>query len=187
MDLAPILVSEWEAVVVPEGYRAEVIRGEFVVTPAPVFHHGRAQSRLLVLLAAAAPSDYEPVIGPEWRLDEDGVVAMAPQPDLMVVPRSTRGPAVTAPPLLAVEVLSPSDLRGRLVDGTTRREGKLADYAANGLNDFLEIDLTGSEPVAIRYEREGTALVEADRVAGTATLRAERPFPYAFRPVDLIS
>jgi Uma2 family endonuclease len=182
----PVRVADWEAFAVPEGYRAEVIQGQLVVTPGTGVDHGRAQSRLTVLLAAAVPPDYEPVSGIEWRLDVSGIVAMAPQPDIMVVPRTARGPAIVQPPLLAVEVLSPSDLTHRLASGMTRRAGKLADYALNGLEDYLEIDLTTSTPVAIRYELRRRTLVEVDRATGPAVLRAERPFPYEVRPLDLI-
>lgn len=182
----PVRVPDWEAFSVPEGYRAEVIQGELVVTPGTGVDHGRAQSRLTVLLAGAVPSGYEPVSGIEWRLDVSGVVAMAPQPDIMVVPRNARGPAIVQTPLLAVEVLSLSDLSHRLAGGMTRREGKLADYARNGLKDYLEIDLTTSDPVAIRYELRRRTLIEVDRAPGTAVLQAERPFGYEVRPQDLI-
>jgi Uma2 family endonuclease len=182
----PVRVPDWEAFTVPEGYRAEVIQGELVVTPGTGVDHGRAQSRLTVILAAAAPSGHEPVSGIEWRLDVSGVVAMAPQPDIMVVPRDASGPAILHPPLLAVEVLSLSDFSRRLASGMTRREGKLVDYALNGLKDYLEIDLTTDVPVAIRYELRRRALVEVDRAAGAAVLRVDRPFFYEVRPQDLI-
>ena len=169
----------------PEGYRAEVVRGELVVTPAASVDHGRAQIRLAVVLAAVVPAGFEPVSGVEWRLDVGRVVAMAPQPDLMVVPRSARGAAITHPPLLAVEIRSPSDDH-LLAAGMTRREGKLLDYAANGLVDFLELDLTAPGPVATRYELRDGALVAVDTVAGPSVLRADRPFAYAFSPQSLV-
>ena len=181
----PVSAGDWDLLTMPEGYRAEVVRGELVVTPAASVDHGRAQSCLIVVLAAVVPAGFGPVSGVEWRLDMGGVVAMAPQPDLMVVPRSARGAAITDPPLLAVEILSPSDHQ-RLAAGMTRREGKLLDYAANGLGDFLELDLTAPGPVATRYELRDGALVAVDMVAGSAVLRAERPFAYAFSPQSLI-
>ena len=156
------------------------------MTPGTDLDHGRAQSRLTVLLAAVVPSGFEPVSGIEWRLDVGGVVAMVPQPDIMVVPRSAKGPAILRPPLLAVEVLSPSDVSHRLANGMTRREGKLADYAANGLEDYLEIDLTAATPVVVRYELRNDTLVEVGRAKGTAILRAARPFAYEIRPAELV-
>jgi Uma2 family endonuclease len=182
----PVRVADWEAFTVPEGYRAEIIRGELVVTPGTGVDHGRAQNRLVALLAGLLPAGYESVSGVEWRLETGGLVAMAPQPDLMVVRRSATGPAITVPPLLAVEVLSPSDFTHRLTSGMNRREGKLLDYAVNGLADYLEIDLAGDVPVAIRYELRAGVLVEAARAVGAAILKAKRPFPYSFRPTDLV-
>jgi Uma2 family endonuclease len=182
----PIRASEWDQLSVPEGYRAEVVRGELVVTPGASVDHGRAQTRLAVLLAAAAPAGYEPVSGVEWRLDSGGVVAMAPQPDVMVVPKLARGVALHSRPLLAVEVLSPSDHQ-LLASGMTRREGKLMDYAANGLEDYLELDLTAPIPVAARYELHDGLLVQVDTVTRSSILRAERPFAYEFAPAALLS
>ena len=181
----PVLATDWDSVSVPEGYRAEIIRGELVVTPAASVDHGRVQSRLLVILASAAPADHEPISGVEWRLDTGGFVAMAPQPDLMVVPRSARGSSVDHPPLLAVEILSPSDDQ-RLAGGLTRREGKLADYAANGLADYLEIDLMAPGPVATRYELRDGVLVPIGIASGTTLLQASRPFVYEFAPNALL-
>jgi Uma2 family endonuclease len=102
----------------------------------------------------------------------------------MVVERPATGRAVTAPPLLTVEIISPSDHQ-RLADGRTRREGKLADYAANGLDDYLEVDLTVSPVTVVRYERHGDRLVEVDRATGTTPLRSPRPFVYSVVPADL--
>lgn len=182
----PVRVADWEAFTVPEGYRAEIIRGELVVTPGTGVGHGLAQNRLVALLAGSIPAGYGSISGVEWRLESRGLVAMAPQPDLMVVPLSAEGPAITVPPLLAVEILSPSDFTHRLSNGMIRRKAKLVDYAVNGLADYLEVDLTGDTPVAIRYELRNGLLVECARVAGRTSLEASRPFAYRFRPADLV-
>ena len=58
----PVRVADWEAFTVPEGYRAEIIRGELVVTPGTDVDHGRAQNRLVTLLAGLVPAGYEPVL-----------------------------------------------------------------------------------------------------------------------------
>lgn len=181
----PVLSGDWDSLSVPEGYRAEIIRGELVVTPAASVDHGRVQVRLALILASLAPPDYEPISGVEWRLDTAGVVAMAPQPDLMVVPRSARGASIDQPPLLAVEILSPSDSQ-RLANGMTRREGKLADYAVNGLADYLEIDLMRPGPVATRYELRDGLLVPTGIAGGTTLLQTTRPFAYEFIPSSLL-
>lgn len=183
----PIRVEDWDAFEVPGGYEAEIVMGELVVTPGPELSHGRAQSRLTIAFATFVPAGYESISGPEWRLDVGGLVAMAPQPDLMVVRTDLQGKAVLSAPLLVVEILSPSDFSHRLANGMTRREGKLADYAANGLQDYLEVDLTAATATAIRYELQVGTLVEVDRAVGSELLRAGRPFAFEFRPADLVS
>ncbi len=155
------------------------------MTPGASVDHGRAQNRLVVVFASMAPPDHESVSGVEWKLDAKGIVAMAPQPDLMVIPRSARGSSVDRPPILAVEILSPADHQ-LLAGGMTRREGKLSDYAANGLEDYLEIDLTAPSPVATRYELRGDVLVPAAAAEGTTVLQAHRPFVYELTPSALL-
>ena len=110
---------------------------------------------------------------------------MAPQPDLVVIPRTERGSSLERAPLLAVEILSPSDHQ-LLAGGMTRRQGKVSDYAANGLEDYLEIDLTTPAPVATRYELRQGVLVPVDRAQGTTVLKAARPFVYEFAPSALL-
>ena len=117
------------------------------MTPGPSVDHGRVHDQLVLLFGPLVPAGYVTVSGPEWRLERGGIVTMAPQPDLMVVGRPATGRSVMVAPLLAVEIISPADHQ-RLADGRTRREGKLDDYAANGHEDFLEVDLTVS-PVAV--------------------------------------
>lgn len=171
----------WESFEVPDGYRAEIIGGELVVTPAPDTVHRRAQGELFVALRGAVPVDWEVLFEPEWRLERGGVVAMAPQPDLLVVHRYEPH---EYGPLLAVEVLSPSDRR-RIDDGRTRREAKMDDYAAAGLNDYLEVDPTTDDVTVVRYESHDGRLVEADRSVGQELLVSQRPFLYRITPVSL--
>lgn len=184
----PIRVQDWEGVVVPEGFRAEIIQGELVVTPSGDVAHGWIPMRLASRLLPFCPEGWGPAVGVEWRRTAAGVVAMAPVPDLVIIRRPERfsgtGPLATAP-LLAVEVLSPSDDR-RLEGGLTRREGKLLDYASAGLADYLEVDRSGSELCLVRYEAHDGALVAVDRRVGDEDLVADRPFRYLLRPADLV-
>lgn len=180
----PVSELEWDAFTVPDGYRAEIIQGELVVTPGPSLDHTRVQGRLIVLFAQTAPIGWEPVPEPEWRLPRGGIVAAAPRPDVAVVAQGSSGRSLTTTPLLAVEVLSPTDDR-RLSTGQTHREAKLIDYATNGLADFIEVDLTVVPTVVIRYELHAGELREMERAAGDETIEANRPFPYRIRPADL--
>jgi Uma2 family endonuclease len=179
---APITVEAWAAFEVPEGYRAEIIQGELVVTPAPSFDHALVATALFRLFDALLPADLRVMWGLEWLLDERGLVAAAPQPDLLVLPRANRSVSAL---VLAVEVLSPSD-RGRIETGVTRIEGKRLDYARQGLPHYLEVDPTADPVVAVRYELQDATLVEVDRVEGVGRLVADRPFPYELVPADLL-
>ena len=182
LAVRPVMAVDWDRLEMPEGYRAEVIRGEMVVAPGPTMDHGRSAVRLARLLDPFMPPEFEGVVGPEWRLEIEGVVAMAPQPDVMVVRSDAK--LLDQPPLLAIAILSLSD-RQRLATGPTRIEGKRLDYGANGLTDYVEVDLSGQQPVVVRYEVIDGALVEADRVSGEDRMISGRPFAYELVPADL--
>jgi Uma2 family endonuclease len=184
----PVPVEWWDRFEPPEGYRAEIIRGELVVAPAPSNAHQYATGELFVVLRAAARAFASTgcvvLPGGEWQLAEHGLVAQAPQPDV-VVRRRASGRILDEAPLLAVEVLSLSD-GSRLEDGLTRIEGKRVDYAAHGLTDYLEIELQRSGYVARRYELVDDRLVVADEVGAGGVLVATRPFPYEVHLSDLV-
>jgi Uma2 family endonuclease len=180
---APVTTDFWESFELPDGYRAEVIRHELVVTGTPALAHFRVRMNLLWLLDGLVPHDTEVIVGPEWKVDDCGVVAMAPQPDLMVTRRDVE-PA-KEPPLLAVEVLTPAH-HGHLEEGITRIAGKRLDYAEHGLTDYLEIDPTAEIPMASRYELRGGRLIEVARSAGDEPLIVTRPFPYEVIPSALL-
>jgi hypothetical protein len=178
-----ISVDEWEAVSVPEGYRAEIVQSEIVVSPAPSFDHSVVQTELLLVIAAILPPHLRVLAVGEWRFDEKGHVATAPQPDLIVVPRDADR---VERPVLGVEILSSTDVRRLAGSELTRIEGKRLDYATNGLLDYLEVDLATGTPVVIRYERHKGVLVEVDRAEGDKRLVADRPFPYEVVPARLL-
>jgi len=184
-EAPPITVAEWEEVTVPEAYRAEVVQGELIVSPAPSYAHILVQHALRDALTAFAPIDARVLLGPEWRFGSPGLVAMAPQPDVVVVPRSADG--VHEAPALAIEVLSRTDDRRlEAMSHLTRIEAKRIDYAMHGLLDYLEVDLIDGRPVVIRYENHADTLVEVDRAEGDETLVATRPFPYELVPARLL-
>ena len=97
----------WERFEPPPGRRAEIIRGELVLSPSPGVPHAIAATRLTHMLEEFIPAHLIVVQNLEWRLVEKGCVAQAPIPDLSVIPLS--GEDAFPQPLLAVEILSPSD------------------------------------------------------------------------------
>ena len=180
---APVSTEFWSRFAVPEGYRAEIIRQELVVAGAPALPHFRVRMQLLWLLDEFLPEGTEAVVGPEWEVDDHGVVVMAPRPALTVV---RKGAEAGEPPLLAIEVVGPGD-QSLLDAGIPRIAGKRLDYAEHGLTDYVEIDPRPDLPVASRYELRQGALVEVARAAGDQPLVAERPFRYALAPASLVA
>lgn len=172
---AAIPVDWWDEFEPPEGLRAEIIRGELVLSPSASRAHAFVQWRVQQALALAAPPGYEPISGLEWRLANEPIVASAPVPDVMVVAE-----AGDLAPLLAVEILSPSDKR-RLADGMIRIEGKRADYAAHGLAHYLEIDLALRTITRYHLVDGALVVVEHERMA----VETDEPFPYRLLVSDL--
>lgn len=179
---------QWDAFEVPEPYGAEIIRGELVVTPAADGPHALISDELRQVLRRSLRPGERCVSGVEWRLTVDHRVAAAPQPDVVVAPvAALLEKHLTAPPILAIEVLSSSDQR-RLDrhPHLTRRQGKLLDYADGGLVDYLEIERRAGQLVAVRYELHDGRLEEVDRAIGDEPLVADRPFPYVVQPCFLL-
>lgn len=174
----------WDAYDPPAGLSAEIIAGELVLSPSPTLDHGIAQSELFRALDRHLPGGHVIVPGVEWRLAADGLVAAAPQPDLMVVRRDSGRRQLTKPPLLAVEVLSPSDRR-KLVQGISRIEGKRLDYAANGLGHYLEVERVAGVCTVRRYELHDGRLEVAEVTEGDKPLVATVPYDYEVLPSRL--
>ncbi len=158
-----------------DGLRYELVDGALLVSAAPSIHHQVALANLLHLLTVAAPRAFRvlppPVdvrFGPRRQL----------QPDLVVVPFDvTRGPRLEQPPLLAVEVLSPST---RTVDQTLKR----AVFEAGGVPSYWLVD--PDEPGLTVLELVDGRYVERARALGDAAYDAGLPFPVRVVPSELL-
>lgn len=127
--LRRVRMSWEEYLELPEQPRAEWVDGEAVirVTP-PVWGHGTAQSRLAALLLNVFPEGH--VAAEAFLVLPRNRVRL---PDLMMVEEPPADGWVRTPPLLIVEVLSPS----------TRSEDtirKAADYARGGAGQYWIVD-----------------------------------------------
>jgi Uma2 family endonuclease len=187
--VAPVTVAWWEQFEPPNGYRAEVIGGELVVTPiaGPGHQHAAVMlaHRLLTVLEATSLEGYSIASPGQWRLDDGGLVARAPEPDI-VVRRLDRARHIDEAPVLAVEILSPTDRRQLEGVDLSRIEAKRLDYAEGGLTDYLEVELTEGESALRRYELHDGVLVEVDVAIGDQPLVAARPFAYRLMPSSLV-
>ena len=88
-----------------DGHRYELFDGVLVVSPRPTTVHQAVAGRLYGVLSAVCPEDLLVVPEPAVQLDAQTEF----DPDLVVVPLDEVGDAkFTAPPLLVVEIRSPS-------------------------------------------------------------------------------
>lgn len=157
------------------GNRYELIDGALIVTPAPQFGHQLSSSRLLILLAQAAPSDMTVLCAPfEIRLADDTAV----QPDLLVALRE-RFTVKNLPeaPLLAVEILSPSTA---LIDMNLKK----ARFEIAGVRSYWILDPRVPRLQAFEL-RDGVYALIAD-VSGDESWTATVPFEVTIIPACLL-
>jgi Uma2 family endonuclease len=155
-------VSDFMAL--PEGVRAELIRGEItILTPAPFIPHQRAVRNLVVALThwARARGSGEFFVAPiDVHLPSGDVV----EPDVVFVATRNSGIVkkwVDGVPDLLVEVLSTSH---RERDRRLKREV----YAENGVPEYWIVDPEERTVEILRLH--GRAYVVAARLAGSGTL-----------------
>lgn len=156
----------------------QLIEGELVVSPSPGVAHQVVSMELALTLTAAVPPHLRVLAAPLDLLASERSML---QPDLMVVPRELRsGKYVPAPPVLAVEILSPSSRGTDLV----RKPEVLATF---GVEYYWVVDPLNP---ALRVFRlvDGTpepAYESGLVVTGEELFETDLPFPVRFRPVDL--
>lgn len=161
-----------------DGHRYELIDGVLLVTPAPVVGHQRMAFNLARLLADAAPPGVEVLPAPVDLKVSDGTVV---QPDLVVVERpAADAPFLDTPPLLVVEVLSPSTRR---IDTSAKR----LVYEGFGVASYWIVDPDGPSITVLELgdgDRPRT-YAEVASASGDAQLAATRPFAVAVTPSSL--
>jgi Uma2 family endonuclease len=157
-----------------DGRRYELLDGVLVVTPAPTRRHQLTVTWLIECLLPVQP-DHLRVIGApvDVAIADDSVL----QPDLVVVRgEDIRTKDFDVPPLLAVEVLSPSNRGYDLVDKRER-------YERAGIASYWVIDPERAELIA--WELRDGSYVEVARVSGGEPFEAELPFPVTIVPAEV--
>jgi len=134
-----------------DGHRYELVDGTLLVSPSPGFSHQTVLGQLYLRLRAACPRDLRVILAPF-------AVLLTPstelQPDLLVAPRSSfTANNLPGPPLLAVEIRSPSTA---LIDRTLKR----AAYARHGTPSYWLVDPDPSAPSILALELRGEDYVE---------------------------
>ncbi|MGH9116174.1 MAG: Uma2 family endonuclease, partial [Acidimicrobiales bacterium] len=154
-----------------------ILEGALVMTPPPGPGHQGAVGELFVVLRQAARPLGLQVFTAQvaWRIGTGQV----PEPDLIVAsPEIITKRAVEGPPLLVVEVLSPT---GRNRDLSEKRR----IYAEGGAAWYWTFD--PDEPSLTVLRLAGGAYVEHARVEGDAAYETDRPFPLRVVPADLLA
>ncbi|MGH9065116.1 MAG: Uma2 family endonuclease [Acidimicrobiales bacterium] len=159
-----------------DGNRYEVLDGALVMTPPPGTDHQLAVIRLAVILdQATRPLGLQTFTAPlAWRIGPGQV----PEPDLLVVGREAiTKRAIEAPPLLVVEVLSPS---GRPRDTSEKRR----IYAEGGAAWYWLVDT--DEPSLTVLRLAGDHYEDEARAVGPAGYVTDEPFPVRVVPAELV-
>jgi Uma2 family endonuclease len=161
----------------PEGgLQYELADGVLLVSPTPRPVHQRVIGNLYVLLREAVTDDLEVFLAP---LDFQPTRHRSLQPDVLVVRRSDVGEVnITAPLLLAVEVLSPSTRAKDLVL-------KRSLYEDSRVPSYWVVD--PDEPSVLVLELEDGRYVERMHVTGQQRVDVAAPFPVTLQPEALIS
>lgn len=168
--------EELQAIPDEAHHHYELIEGQILMSPGPNLRHQMCVLNLAVALRAAASADLQVIISPFDFAPERGTVL---RPDVLVVRRgSTEWQRTIAPPVLAIEVISPS---GRTTDTVTKREL----YARFGVAHYWIVD--PAEPSVLTLERTADgAYAEAGRAQGSEPLSVERPFALTVVPSALV-
>jgi Uma2 family endonuclease len=163
-----------------DGLRYEIIDGVLVVTGSPSMRHQRAVGRMYSALVAACTPGLEVFVAPfAVELRYDSVI----QPDVLVARvEDLTESELPAPPVLAVEVLSPGT---RHID----LDMKLHRMERAGTPSYWVVD-PSKDPDAARLMAwqpgaDGTYHQVAD-VHGGEVFEASAPFPVLVRPADLV-
>ncbi|WP_405068606.1 Uma2 family endonuclease [Kribbella sp. NBC_01510] len=157
-----------------DGRRYEVVDGSLLVTGAqPPVHHA-AVVALMIQLKHACPPNLLVSVG---SLDFRPTRSISLRPDLLVCHRPDAGRnLLQAPPLLTVEVLSPST---RTTDIVLKR----TLYERHEVPSYWLLDPTHHELTVLQLTDTGyicQAVVQAEQ-----TFHATQPFPIALTPADL--
>jgi Uma2 family endonuclease len=156
-----------------DGHRYELMDGVLVVSPRPTTVHQYVAMRLASQLDRACPEDLCVVPEPAVQLDPQTEF----DPDLVVVPLDEVGDAkFTAPPLLVVEIRSPSTALFDL-------NRKKAEYEKFGVPSHWIVDPDPAAPELTVFElRDGRYFLAA---TSTQPLTVTHPFEVTIVPANL--
>jgi Uma2 family endonuclease len=160
-----------------DGRRYELLDGVLIVSPRPTTVHQLAAMRLARLLDDACPDGLLVLPEPALQLSADTEF----DPDVVVVRSEDVGGAkLTAPPLVVVEIRSPSTA---LIDLNRKK----AAYQKFGVPSYWIVDPDPGKPSVTAFELRDGRYAEAGAVTGSEILQAERPFAVQVVPARLLA
>jgi Uma2 family endonuclease len=157
-----------------DGLRYELVDGGLLVSPSPIPAHQRAARGLFRLLDRLCPPELEVFFAP---LDFQPDRRTSLEPDLLVVRRDEVGEKnIQRPPVLVVEVFSPSTKRRDLLL-------KRSVYEEYGVPSYWMFD--PDLPSVLVCERVDGRYREAASAIGTETVEVALPYPVRLCPAEL--
>jgi Uma2 family endonuclease len=177
-DEGPLTVEELD-LLPDDGYRYEIDDGLLTVSPSPVAGHQLVVMLLSGALHAACPPEYQvlPGLG----------VALSPIqyriPDVVVINAGTvefDKPWTAKPPVLAVEVASPST-------AAYDRSRKKDVYASFGVASYWIVKPDLEKPSITEFRLRRGRYLEVAQVHGDEVFRPTSPFPCEIIPAGLVA
>jgi Uma2 family endonuclease len=160
-----------------DGHRYELLDGVLVVSPRPTPAHQVVAFTLASILDRASPPEWQVVPEPAVMVSRDTEFA----PDIVVVARDQlSGTKITRPPILAVEVRSPSTAP---IDLNLKK----AAYQRFGVPSYWVVIPDQGRPELISFELREGRYEEAARVSGDEPLAVRRPFGVEVVPARLVA
>ncbi len=160
-----------------DGRRYELLDGVLVVSPRPSTIHQVAAYRIGAVLGLACPADWqvvpEPalVLSPQTEFDPDVVVARL---------ADLGGTKITRPPLLVVEIRSPST-------GLFDLNAKKLAYQEFGVESYWIVVPDLAKPEVLAFELRRGRYRQVAHVSREEAFAAERPFPVEVVPSRLVA
>jgi Uma2 family endonuclease len=160
-----------------DGRRYELIDGVLIVSPGPAIDHQEVVGELIYLLRHARPQGLR--VLPDPTMNVSGMTEL--RPDLVVARfEDIQGRKLLRPPLLVVEVQSPSTA---LFDLNTKK----AVYERFGVPSYWIVVPDPHKPELIAYELHHGRYELAGHVRGEETFAAAQPFGADIVPARLVA
>src|SRR5260370_1396008 len=162
-----------------DGNKYEVDDGVLVVSPSPALAHQLVLQRLMITLAAVCPPTL--MVLPDMGVEMSRIQYRVP--DLLVVAFSDvrfDDKTITKPPLLAIEVASPSTA---IYDQNRKKDV----YAGFGIESYWIVKPDLEKPRVSAFELSRGEYQLVAEVSGDDTFRAIRPFACEVVPTTLVA